>query len=81
MSQRPSPFLNFNHAVVRSQDPKERFDQFHQEFKRWQQQNHTALAGPQILVDFLSIRKPMEGMVAWNFTTHVLTTYNGTTWV
>ena len=33
------------------------------------------------LMDYTTISSPVEGMIAWNFSSHVLTTYNGSSWV
>jgi hypothetical protein len=37
--------------------------------------------GAPLLPDYTTITAPVEGMIAWNFTTHLQTSYNGTTWV
>jgi hypothetical protein len=54
----------------------------------WQNRNLVAAGatamnwsnGAPVLPDYTTITTPVEGMIAWNFTTHALTTYNGTIW-
>jgi hypothetical protein len=33
------------------------------------------------LPDYSTIGSPVEGMIAWNFSTHLLTSYNGSAWI
>jgi hypothetical protein len=33
------------------------------------------------LSDYSTIASPVEGQIAYNFSTHLLTTFNGTTWI
>ena len=39
-----------------------------------------AMTGAITLADYTTIVSPTEGQIAWNYTTHAFTTYDGSTW-
>lgn len=77
---KPHPFLGFNFQSVKGKTADERLTQFQNEFGRWLHLNAVAQSVV-ILPDVVTVRNPVEGMIAWDYVAHKVCYYNGTSWI